>query len=204
MKYLIPLACLTLVLGACRNSPPEPESRQAEARSGQNSAQVKNRPEGQAPQQTEDQVPNQDEQPRPAPGPPPEVTNPAKWNYPAVAWSTNQAGRQRMKDLKRPGLVVLQGDWCPHCRSLATVFADPEIKKLSHSFELILLDSDSAEAEQYDGTGKYVPRTLFLRPDGTIDTSLTVDDRRFPHFFSVRHKADLVQAMKTAISRYGS
>jgi thiol-disulfide isomerase/thioredoxin len=132
------------------------------------------------------------------------VANPEAWNYPELKWTSKQAALARMKEGERPGLVVLKGEWCPHCRQLSKVFSDPEIAELSGSFELILLDSETEDAAAYEGTGSYVPRTLFLRPDGSIDTSLTAPNPNFPHFFSVRDKSALGDAMQTAIHRYGS
>lgn len=195
MKSYSALLCLAFLLGACRSTPSEPLG---EPRGDKTSADGS---PGVASPQTE---PSARVRPKGPPGPPPQVSTPEKWNYPSVAWTTNQAGLSRMKASGRPGLVVLQGDWCPHCRRLAKVFSDPEIERLSDSFELILIDSDTPEAESYESTGTYVPRTLFLRPDGTIDTGLRAPGKRFAHFFSVDDKDALIRAMKTAISRYGS
>lgn len=136
--------------------------------------------------------------------PDPKVQNPEKWNFPGIAWTQREAALSHMKSSGRPGLVVLKGEWCPHCRKLAEVFFDPKVKQLTESFELILLDSDSPEAASYEQTGSYVPRTLFLRPDGSLDRSLLAPNPKFPHFFSSRDKASLQSAMEAAISRYGS
>jgi thiol-disulfide isomerase/thioredoxin len=132
----------------------------------------------------------------------PQVSDLARWNYPAIAWTTSEAGLTSMKSRSRPGIVVLQGDWCGHCRAYSGLFRSPAIQELMTHFEPILVDSDSPEADAFRKTGSYVPRTLFLRPDGSVDATLVAPHPRFPHFFSVKDEQELILTMKTAASRY--
>jgi len=139
-----------------------------------------------------------------APSTPPQVAGADKWSYPKLPWTVTTEGLSRMKKYRRPGLVVVKGEWCPHCRRYAKLFEDPEIQKLAESFELILVDSDSAEAASFSDTGTYVPRTLFLSPDGEKDLGLKGPNAKYPHFFSVSDRDRLVRALKEARGKYGS
>ncbi len=134
----------------------------------------------------------------------PEVANLEKWNFPQLPWTTKTSALSRMKSVGKPGLVVIKGEWCPHCRKYAELFSDPEVAKLTTNFELILLESDSKEAAQWGKTGTYVPRTLFLDPQGQLDASFAGPNPRFPYFFSANDKAEFVSAMKQARIKYGS
>ncbi len=134
----------------------------------------------------------------------PEVASLEKWNFPQLPWSTKTSALSRMKSAGKPGLVVIKGEWCPHCRKYAQLFSDPEVAKLTTNFELILLESDSKEAAQWRKTGTYVPRTLFLNPQGQLDPSFAGPNPRFPYFFSANDKAEFVSAMNQARIKYGS
>jgi hypothetical protein len=114
----------------------------------------------------------------------PDVANLEKWNFPKLAW--------------------IKGEWCPHCREYAQIFSDPEVGRIAGNFELILLDNESAEAAEWRETGSYVPRTLFLNPQGQLDTSFSGPNPRFPYFFSAHDKALFMQKMNEAKIKYGS
>lgn len=134
----------------------------------------------------------------------PQVANIEKWNYPAVSWSQAEPALSRMKSSGRPGLVVVKGEWCPHCRKYAEIFSDPAVAELTKSFELILLENESDAVKLWQDTGTYVPRTLFLDPQGRLDSSFEGPNPRYPHFFSKKDKKKFVDAMSRARQKYGS
>lgn len=134
----------------------------------------------------------------------PKVANVEKWNYPLVTWSQAEPALSRMKSTGRPGLVVVKGEWCPHCRKYAELFSDPLVAEMTKSFELILLENESDAAKLWQGTGSYVPRTLFLDPEGRLDSTFEGPNPRYPHFFSSKDKKVFVEAMSQASKKYGS
>src|SRR5690242_7198575 len=49
----------------------------------------------------------------------------------AIEWHDWNEGLGIARKSSKPIMVVVYADWCPHCRALGPVFADPEIESLS-------------------------------------------------------------------------
>jgi protein-disulfide reductase (glutathione) len=125
-----------------------------------------------------------------------------KWNYPDVAWVDLDVGLQRMSQLGRPALLVVKAEWCSRCREYRALFSKAEFIKRSKAFEMILVDQEAspAAAARFP-VGNYVPRTLFLTREGTVDETLVGPDAKFPHFFDAQTEALLLAAMDRAAQK---
>jgi thiol:disulfide interchange protein len=134
----------------------------------------------------------------PAPGGQRSAAPPIKWDAP-FEWVSWEDGLVRAKATDTPICLVIYADWCPKCKHLAPVFRDPEVAKLAGGLVMVLQDSMEKPAwlrERYGGTGTYVPRVLFLEPDGTLREDLTGPNPKFPYFYWPQVAAQLKANMR--------
>lgn len=139
-------------------------------------------------------------------GPKRKATVPAEgWND-AIAWRGFDEGLSEAKRDQRPVMMVVHTSWCPKCRSLKEVFNDdPQIERLSEQFVMVHVDQDvNPAATLYAPDGQYIPRVLFLDPNGKLDPELSNRGRpeRFRYFYTPQE--DLVATMREALDRHGN
>lgn len=99
-------------------------------------------------------------------------------------------------------MVVVYADWCPHCRALGPVFADPEIEKLSKQFVMVRQNHDDSPAwlEPYNQKfGGYVPRIFFFDKNGKMREDLTSGHPRYPYFYAAEQPEFLKRTMRQAV-----
>lgn len=106
-----------------------------------------------------------------------------------LKWETSlEAGLGKMKTTRRPGMLVVHKSWCGACRGLKPKFeASKEIETLSTGFVLISLVDDSQPKEKkYMPDGDYVPRILFINPQGIVMTEVIneVGSTDYKYFYS--------------------
>ena len=96
----------------------------------------------------------------------------------------------------------MYADWCPHCRNLKAVFADPEIMKLSESMVMVRQNSEADDAgwlsSRVGSYGSYVPRIFFLSPQGAVRPEITSTNPKYPYFYTPEGVALLKASMKRA------
>ena len=117
-----------------------------------------------------------------------------------VAWQTWEAGMAAAQAANRPVMLMVYADWCPKCRALKPGFKDTELVELSKKLVMIKQDSEEKPAwlNTYAEFGSYVPRVLFLNPDGSVRRELTGPNGRYPHFFAIQALGALKDAMRKA------
>ncbi len=128
---------------------------------------------------------------------------PADWNPEGIRWVGFERGMARLKRTGRPGLLVFYTDWCPHCRDYSRVFHDRDVVELSRRFVMMRVDRDESGAlnELYGERGTYVPRTLFLTPQRSVDWSAHGANRKYPHFLDTDSPEELVGVMRRFLAR---
>lgn len=116
-----------------------------------------------------------------------------------VAWKTWDEAARIAKAENRAIMLVIYADWCPHCRTLAPVFANPDIQKLAEKLVMVHQNSDEDPPflARYASFGTYVPRILFVTPDGAVKTELNSGNDKYPHFYT----AEGIEALKTSMRR---
>lgn len=124
----------------------------------------------------------------------------AEWNGGAIAWVPLEEGLRRAKAEKKPVCLVFHADWCPHCKNFSKVFDDPRIVSKAKDFVMILIDADEDmdANRKYAVDGTYLPRTIFLSPDGTMAREIHASRDRYLYFFDERNPASLLGGMDTA------
>jgi thiol-disulfide isomerase/thioredoxin len=133
---------------------------------------------------------------------PPAPGHAVEWKG-SVAWHTWEEGLSLAKKESKPIMVLVYADWCPHCRALAPVFADPEVEALSTHLVMVRQnhDDDPAWLQPYNQKfGGYVPRIFFFDSSGKMRDDLTSGHPRYPYFYAVEASDLLKRSMRRAIS----
>jgi thiol:disulfide interchange protein len=118
-----------------------------------------------------------------------------------VAWRTWEEALPLAKRESKPILVLIYADWCPHCRTLAPAFADPQVEALAKHFVMVRQnhDDDPAWLEPYKKYGGYVPRVFFFDSKGQMRDDITSGHPRYPFFYAGEHVDFLKQSMRRVI-----
>lgn len=125
------------------------------------------------------------------------------WNDKAVAWQGYQTGLELAKKEKKPILLVVYTEWCPHCTKYSGVFHDPKVVEQSKKFVMIRVDKDKqpevSRANAPDG--EYIPRTYFLSSDGKLDPSIAAPRDQYRYFYDTENPAGLLSGMERALAK---
>jgi thiol:disulfide interchange protein len=120
-----------------------------------------------------------------------------------VAWQTWEQGLERARTERKPVMLVVYADWCPHCRDMGPVLARPDVVELSKRMVMISQDADERPtwlAERFDAPyGSYVPRVFFLTSEGAVREDLQSGNPKYPYFFAPQAPDQLVGAMRRAL-----
>ena len=149
--------------------------------------------------------------PRAEPGdfPKSEAPTPARavehgWNDGQIEWLQYDAALARAKEQKKPILLVVYANWCPHCKNYSHVFEDPRVVQRAKDFVMVKVDADDekgpAAANAIDGG--YVPRTFFLGPDGKVDPEIHAPRDKFKFFYDERDPGSILAGMDAASKRF--
>lgn len=120
------------------------------------------------------------------------------WNDSGIAWKTPEAGLAEAKASSRPVCLVFFTDWCPHCTNYSKLFHDPAVVAAAKGFVMIHVnkDQDPAFSAKYAPDGDYIPRTYFLKPDGTLMPDVTEQRPQYKYFYDESDPASLLRSMK--------
>jgi thiol-disulfide isomerase/thioredoxin len=127
------------------------------------------------------------------------------WNDAQIDWQPYEQGMERAKAEGKPVCVVIYTDWCPHCKNYSHVFEDPRVVERARDFVMIRANGDKEAdvAQRYAPDGGYVPRTLFLAPDGTLQADVHAPRPKFIHFYDEHDPASLLGGMQAALAKLG-
>ena len=122
------------------------------------------------------------------------------WNCPAIPWRTYEDGMQEMARTNKPGILVLQAEWCLVCKNYQRLFEDPEVKKKSEDYVFILGDVDKQPDLQrrYNVDGDYIPRTFALTPDGDLKVDATGAHERQRFFVDPYKSSELLKLLNVS------
>ncbi|MGH1346751.1 MAG: thioredoxin family protein [Nannocystales bacterium] len=139
----------------------------------------------------------------PAPvGPPRSATADAHGFGEGIPWEPLEGALAHAKAEGMPIMLVVHASWCKRCKELKPAFSDSEIETLSQRFIMVNADQDEQpEALKYAPDGEYIPRVVFISPQGVQDLTLTNEAReRHRHFYTPGD--DLAGVMRKALSRH--
>jgi len=120
-----------------------------------------------------------------------------------IEWHTWSEGLVLARQQTKPIFLLVYADWCPHCRALGPVFADPEIDRLAKHFVMVRQNHDDEPAwlQPYNQKyGGYVPRIFFFDSNGKLREDITSGHPKFPFFYAAEQPEFLKQAMRRVTS----
>lgn len=122
------------------------------------------------------------------------------WNGAEINWRDARSGIYEASSTKRPVLMLVHATWCSVCKRFQAIFKDPRIVEASRDFVMILVDADTEKEINgaFSPDGTYVPRTLFIDPEGNISDRLVGPDPKYPHTVDVESPEQLLSLMKAA------
>ncbi len=128
-----------------------------------------------------------------------------KWAGP-IAWTDYASGLAEAKATGRNVCLVLYADWCPRCRELAPVFAEPDVVEAAKGLVMVRANSDlrTEWMQRYAHLGSYVPRVFFLDPNGTVISDIKASHPRYPYFYAAGRKAELIASLRAAQAPAGA
>lgn len=121
-----------------------------------------------------------------SPVPTPEKPGDIAWGG-AIPWREWDEALRTAKAEHKPVCVVVYADWCPRCKELAPEFAKPEVVSAAAGLIMVRQDQDEAASWLQDKLGRYgryVPRVLFLDPNGDVREDLQSGHPRYPYFYA--------------------
>lgn len=135
-----------------------------------------------------------------------EATIPAEGWGEDIAWRGLDEGLKEAKQTGMPLMMVVHTEWCGNCKKLKRTFnGNAQLASLSEQFVMVHVNQDAhPEAALYGPDGQYIPRVMFLDPDGNVDQRLQNPNRpsRFRYFYTPQE--DLVATMREALDRHGN
>ena len=125
------------------------------------------------------------------------------WNDKAVGWQAYDAGLARAKQDKKPVMLIIYTEWCPHCTNYSKLFHDQAVIDKTRQFVMIRVDKDKQPeiSKSHAPDGEYIPRTYFLSSDGVLDSSLAAARDKYRYFYNESDPKDVLAAMDTALAK---
>ncbi len=121
------------------------------------------------------------------------------WGASHIAWRPAKEGFAEARQTGKPIALVVYATWCPHCTNYSGVFEDRRVAAMAREFVMIKVDQDLdvGVASTYAPGVSYVPRTFFLKPDGT-PTDVKAANPRYPYFYDEHSPEAVLDGMKRA------
>lgn len=121
------------------------------------------------------------------------------WNGNEIQWRTMQSGVKESTATGKTVVLVFHASWCSACKKYRQVFKDPAVVDATRNYVMVLVDVD--KEPQVNGAfapdGTYVPRTLFITPEGDVRADLTgKTDPQHPHTIDITSPAELLSLMQ--------
>ena len=124
------------------------------------------------------------------------------WNDARIAWKGLDEGLREAKSTGKPVMLVVYAEWCSHCRSYSRVFSFPAVAEAAEKLVMVRLDAqrNRETGARYAPDGTYVPRTLFLTPQGEIMRDVTAQEDKYRYFYDEDNPRHVLAAMRTVAS----
>lgn len=128
---------------------------------------------------------------------------PIKWPT-SIDWVSFEAGQQQAALTQKPMVVLVYANWCTQCDALAKSMEDAGFVTLTKSFIMVLADHDDKSQGVHVYTPKltYVPRLLFMKPEGAFWSEMVSGNERYPYFYQSSSLEKLMENMKQSLKAH--
>jgi thiol:disulfide interchange protein len=127
------------------------------------------------------------------------------WNDANITWKPLDDGLELAKKEKKPVCLIVFTEWCPHCGNYSKVFHDAKVVEKAKQFVMVRLDQgndkDKDRAAKYAPDGGYIPRTMFLAPDGTLAPDITAPRPQYKYFYDESKPDSILAGMDAALAK---
>lgn len=123
------------------------------------------------------------------------------WNAPAITWHSLKTGIPEAGRSGKTVMMVFHAPWCTACAKYRAVFKDERVIAASKDLVMILVDADADKVANgaFAPDGTYVPRTIFVSPDGDVRSDLTgKSDPKHPHTVDIEKPDEVLALMQKA------
>ena len=124
------------------------------------------------------------------------------FNSAEINWRDPKSGIYEASKSNKPVIMVMHATWCSACKKYREVFKNPGIVAAAKDFVMILVDADKDKEVNgaFSPDGTYVPRTLFIDPEGNVSETYVGKDPKFPHTIDNTSADELLALMLRAKS----
>jgi thioredoxin-like negative regulator of GroEL len=122
------------------------------------------------------------------------------WNGAEIVWRDMSSGVKESVRTGKPVLMVFHATWCKVCVHFRAVFKDSGIVAASRNLVMILVDVDKEPDVNgaFAPDGGYVPRTVFIDPEGNVIEALQSANPQYRYSADVDGPDELRSLMRRA------
>ncbi|XP_067677409.1 thioredoxin domain-containing protein 12-like isoform X2 [Haliotis asinina] len=118
-----------------------------------------------------------------------------------IDWVNLQDGLAKAKEQNKPLMLVIHKSWCGACKALKPKFAETkDIISLSKQFIMVNTENEEEPSEkQYSPDGGYIPRILFLDPEGNVRKEFINENGNDKYRYYYPDTEDIVTSMNKVL-----
>ncbi|KAH9523672.1 Thioredoxin domain-containing protein 12 [Bulinus truncatus] len=122
-----------------------------------------------------------------------------------IKWVNLKDGQKIVKEQGKPAMIVFHKPWCRACKALRPRFANSrEIEQMSNDFVMISVEEeDLPKNSELSPDGAYIPRILFLDPEGKVLTQVFNQKGNKQYRYYYAETNSIIESMKSVLTQTG-
>lgn len=119
-----------------------------------------------------------------------------------IEWVEFDKGLELAKEQNKMMFLLIHKSWCGACKALKPQFSTSmAIEKLAKDFIMVnVMDDEEPKDRKFQPDGGYIPRILFLTPEGEVKTDLKNPNGNPSYKYYYPKPDDIMNAMDKAQS----